>query len=321
MQAVRLVGPQRFEFTDVDVPAPKQGEVLVKIEALSVCGSDLRSYDRVLPEEQYPLPIGRPCHEVVGVIEESLADNIKRGQRVIAVTNQGGMVEYAAVTSDLIVPVPDSLDDPSLWVLCQPVGTVIYAMQKLGSVLGKKVVVLGQGPIGLTFTEFLARGGASQVIVTDVIDFRLETAKRLGATHTINAAREDVAEAVKQITGGEMADITIEACGRPETCHQAFEVLKRLGTSVIFGMTHTEDIFEFNWAMMYSKLPNIIVTNSAAAGERVDNVKIAVDLVNQGRFDVAHMVTHRLSWKDVSRAFELYSKKNEESLKVLMSVS
>src|SRR5207253_3136429 len=106
----------------------------------------------------------------------------------------GAMVECASVPTDLIVAVPESDMDPSLWVLCQPVGTVMYSMKRIGSVLGKRVVVVGQGPIGLAFTDLLVRHGASQVIVTDVHEYRLGVARKLGATHTIHAREDDVVE-------------------------------------------------------------------------------------------------------------------------------
>src|SRR5438132_1419936 len=92
----------------------------------AIGGSDLKYYERNLPREAYPLPVGRPCHEVVGVVEESRDERFKPGQRVIASTGAGGMVEFASVPGSLLVPLPEMNSDPSLWVLCQPVGTVIY---------------------------------------------------------------------------------------------------------------------------------------------------------------------------------------------------
>jgi L-iditol 2-dehydrogenase len=205
-------------------------------------------------------------------------------------------------------------------VLAQPVGTVIYAVQKMGSVLGKSVVVLGQGPIGLSFTDLVARAGAIKVIVSDVVDSRLEIAKKVGATHTINAARENVIETVKEITKGEMADFSVEACGLPETCNQACNVLKMHGTTIIFGMPHGDPIFPFDWAGMYYKLPNIIVTNSARAGEVVDNVKIAVDLFAQGKLDPSFMVTHKVPFAELSRAYEMFSRRTDGAVKVLITL-
>jgi threonine dehydrogenase-like Zn-dependent dehydrogenase len=318
MKAARIVGPRQFEILNVDVPAPKPGEVLVRMEHLSICGSDLRTYDRVLPEEEYPLATGGPCHECYGVVEESFDDRIKKGQRVIALS--GGLVEYAAVPVRDIVPVADNMDS-ELAVLCQPAGTVLYSCQQIGAILGQRVVVYGQGPIGLSFTDFLVRGGAEQVIVADRHDYRLEVAKRLGATHTVNAGREDVVEAVREITGGAMADVAIEACGRPEAYNNMFRSIRHQGLCIVFGLQH--DIgapLTLDWESMYERLPRVITTSSARVGERARTVASVVSLVSQGRLDLSHLLTHKMPFEQVGEAFDMYSNKKDNSLKILLNV-
>ncbi len=321
MRAARLVGPRRFEIlNDAPMPAPQPGEVLVRMEHVSICGSDLLTYDRVFPEEEYPLRIGIPCHECLGVVEESYDDSVRKGQRVIALNYTGGLVEYTTLPAGRCVPVPENtIPDPSLWVLCQPVGTVIYAVQQMGSVLGKKVAVLGQGPIGLAFTDLLTRAGASRIIVTDVVDHRLEMAKSIGATHAINAAREDVVGTINELTNGG-ADVVVDACGLPETANQVFNVLRVKGLAVIFGMPHGEPVFPFEWAAMFNRLAHVIVTNSARAGEVVPAVQTCVDLVAQGRLDMSYMVTHRLPLSEVGRAYELFSGRKDNAVKVLIAI-
>jgi S-(hydroxymethyl)mycothiol dehydrogenase len=116
-----------------------------------------------------------------------------------------------------------------------------------------------------------------------------------------------------------MADVAVEAVGRPETCHQVFDALRMHGTAIIFGIAHDEDVFEFNWTGMANKLPSMIVTNSARSGDMPDTVAITVDLVSQGRLSVDHLLTHRMGWQDVDRAFETYSQKAENSLKIVMN--
>src|SRR5262249_944207 len=153
-----------------------------------------------------------------------------------------------------------------------------------------RVAVIGQGPIGLCFTDLLVRHGAREVIVTDNHDYRLEWSRKLGATHTINARQENVAERVQEITEGSGGDVSVEACGLAETYHQVFDVLRKQGTAVVFGVPHLQDVFPFDWGTVYTKLPTIIVTNSAQAGERVDSVGLCVELVAQGRLDLSYLV-------------------------------
>ena len=319
MKAARLVSPREFEILQVPTPDPQPGEVLVRMEHLSICGSDLRTYDQALPEASYPLAIGTPCHECAGVVEQSMDESVKPGQRVVALTYAGGLVEYATMPARDAVPVPDS-EDPALWVLCQPTGTVLYACQEMGSVLGKRVVVLGQGPIGLTFAHLIERMGATQVIVTDVHDYRLEMSKTFGATHTINARRENVVEAIAEITGGAMADIAVEAVGVFETRQQVFDVLHQKGLAIIFGIPHGGDVFPFNWWTMYEKLPRMIVVNSRRAGEVVDAVRTCVDLVAQGRLDFSRLVTHRMPFEDLGRAYDTFAGRKDGAIKVILSV-
>jgi L-iditol 2-dehydrogenase len=320
VKAAQLVAPQTFRFCDVPPPVPVDGQVLVRMDYLAVCGSDLKFYDRQLPESMYPLAPGRPCHECVATIEDSTVASFVRGQRVIALPHSGALLEYAAVPADLLVSLPESDVDPALWVLCQPMGTVLYALDRIGSVLGKRVVVVGAGPIGLCFTDLLVRLGARQVIVTDVHRYRLDVACRLGATDVVDASREDVRARVAALTDGQMADVAIEACGLRETYQQVFDVLRKLGTAVIFGVPHLEDSFALDWEAAYRKLPNIIVTNSSQAGERTSWVETCVDLVAQGRLDPSYLLTHRFGWDEIPRAFDVASTQKHQALKCVIRV-
>ncbi len=319
MKAARLVGPRQFEILDAPMPSIRDGEVLVRMQHLAVCGSDLRTYDHTLPEENYPLAIGAPCHECVGVVEESHHPGIEKGEHVIALT--GGLLEYAAVPAHEIVKLPPGVD-PNIAILCQPAGTVLYSCQQMGTILGQRIVVIGQGPIGLNFTDLLVRGGALQVIVADRHDYRLEHSRRLGATHTVNVTNEDLIERVREITGGAMADIAVEACGRPEAFNQMFQLLRHQGLAILFGLQHDlgQGYVPLDWESMYERLPRMITTSSARVGERAKTVAAVVDLVSRGRLDLSYQATHRVSFEDVGKAFEMYSGKVDNSLKVIIDL-
>lgn len=319
MEAARLAAYRRFEFVQVPMPEPTEDEVLVRMEYVSLCGSDLRFYDRQFPDDAYPLATGIPCHECVGIVEHSNVKGLVPGQRVIAL-HGAGLAEYVAVPARRVVPVPSVPFDPAMWVLCQPVATVVHAVRELKGVLGKRVVIIGQGPIGLTFTNLISAHGAQQVIAVDLLEYRLDKARHLGATHTINCSNVDLREAVSEITHGAMADITVDAAGRPEAAHNVFEVLRLRGTVLLFGLAHDEPIFPFDWTLLERRLPNIIVTNGSQSGELAAAVDITVHLVAEGRLRVDHLVSHRLSWHQVGRAFDLYSQKTDDALKVIMNM-
>ena len=227
MKAAHLVGPKHFEIVDTEVPEVSDGNCLVNLERWSICGSDMRyEYGTVFPEEHYPVDVGAPCHELAGTIVESRSDEWREGQRVIIIpdTHQG-LVEYYESLPNRIIALPDD-GDIGEWLMCQPSGTVLFALQQLGTLLGRTVLVIGQGAIGQSFTAIAARAGARRVIAADLFDYRLEYSTRLGATHTINPSTELLDEAVEEITGGELADVTVEAAGYTDTFAAACRLVK-----------------------------------------------------------------------------------------------
>ena len=109
MKAARLVAPQTFDFVELEEPTPIDGEAKIRIEATSVCGSDIHGiYHADLPEESFPLAPGVPCHEIAGTIVESKTDALKEGQRAIVLPTRGmgGLSEYLVQTPDRVLPVP-----------------------------------------------------------------------------------------------------------------------------------------------------------------------------------------------------------------------
>lgn len=320
MRAAQLSGPKHFDFVDVEPPSPQEGEVLVRVQRISVCGSDLRTYDRVLAEEEYPLAPGRPNHECAGVVEESRAEGYVSGQRVIILPYpQYGLAEYLVEGTNRLIPLPDD-GDLSTLLMCQPMGTVLYSCQQIGGVLGKRVAILGQGAVGLTFARFMADQGARQVIVSDLLPYRLEAAKEWGATHVINASKENVPEAVAEITSGEMADVVVEAAGRSATANQVFEVVKKQGLVALFGLPLHHNTFPFNYSTMMDKLPTVLVTVGSRTDDPSGYVKECVNLVSEGLLDPSPLITHRLPFDDVQKAYDMYSDKKDNVIKVVLEL-
>ena len=321
MRSMRVVGPRRFDEQELPNPEVIDGQVLIKLERLSVCGSDLRIFDRILPEEDYPLESGRPCHECAGVIVESKNDSLEVGQRVIVLpSTSAGLVEYLAEPPERIIPIP-SYGDLSSWVMCQHMGTVMYSADRLGSVVGKRVVVLGQGPIGLNFTYWMSQLGAKQIIAVDLLDYRLTVSEKLGATETINSSKDDVIKAIPELTDGNQADVVIEAAGTAETINQMFSIIRKMGTAVLFGQPHYEDVLPINYDVMMSSLATILPTiSSRPPNDPTSHIKHCVDLVDQKRINLDHLVTHSFPFGDAQKAFELYSDKEDNVLKVIMEL-
>ncbi|MBM3943775.1 MAG: zinc-binding dehydrogenase [SAR202 cluster bacterium] len=323
MKAARLVGPKHFEFVDVPQPTPKDGQCLIKLERASVCGSDIRAhYGPILSEEHYPLDPGQPCHEVAGVVVDSRTDSFREGQRVIVIPARGvggGLQEYMVSGPERMALLPDegSLDD---WVMCQPSGTVLYSCSRMGSVLGKNVLILGQGSIGLCFTMLVSRLGARSVITADLLDYRLDKSREFGATHPINPSQENLSEAVLEITKGVGADVTIEAAGYPETFNLALSQVKQFGTVMVFGVQMDKFIpIEHNYLM--DKMPTIIPTTGARSGDPITQIRDMVSLRQRGWCDPAKLITHRMGLSDVQRAYDTYEQYQDGIIKVVMDIN
>lgn len=319
MRAARLTSPQTLELVDVPEPTIQDGEVLVHMEKLSICGSDMLTFSEVLPEEEYPTDPGRPNHECVGVVEESRSDEFLPGQRVILFPSNGnGMAEYLVEPPDRLVHLPDD-GELENWVMCQHMGTILYGISRLGDVVGKRIAVLGQGAIGLGFTNFLSRMNIAELITTDLLDYRLDLSKRLGATYTVNAGREDSVEVIREITKGEGADIVIEAAGKSVTARQALFAAKLSGMVEYFGVPH-DDVFPYDFRHFWDQQLTLISTSSGRVGAMHKYVTQVVHMVDQGRIDPSVLVTHRLGMDDMQKAYTMYENHEDGIIKVVMTV-
>ncbi len=322
MKAAQITGPKRFDVIEADMPKVNDGQCLIRLECWSVCGSDIRhGYGPVLPEEQYPMRVGAPCHECAGTIVESRTDEFKEGQRVIVLpsrTSTGGLVEYLAGDPGRMALLPDD-GDLADWVMCQPSGTVLFSCQQMGTILGKDVLIIGQGGIGLSFTAICARAGARKVIVADLFDNRLKMAKKFGATHTINPSKEKLDETVEEITGGAMPDISVEAGGYPDTFNAALRLIKQFGTVIVFGIPEF-DTFPLEWrgTGLLRKQPRIIPTQGAATPDPITQIRTMIELKARGWWNPGEMVTHVMDFDDVKKAYDYYENRTDGAIKVVL---
>ncbi|GIS94611.1 MAG: zinc-binding dehydrogenase [Chloroflexota bacterium] len=321
MRAARLAGPKHFEFIDTDMPVAGDGECLIKLERVSVCGSDCRHGFNIHPEEEYPMEPGRPCHELAGVIVESRTDEYREGQRVIAIParGSGGLMEYMTSDPSRMILLPDEgpLDE---WVMCQPSGTVLYSCQQMPNILGKNVVIMGQGSIGLSFAMITSRMGASNVAVVDPLDYRLEKSKHFGSTHQINPDKENVDEAVLDITDGVGPDVIVEASGYPGPFNDCFRLVRQFGTIMVFGVQADDFVpVEHNYIM--DKQPRMIGTTGARSGDPTTQIKHMVALRQRGWCEPADLITHRMDFSDVQKAYDMYDTQQDEIIKVIIDIN
>ncbi len=321
MKAARLTSPKHFEILETETPTAQDGQCLIKLERVSVCGSDIRHAFQVNPEETYPMDFGAGCHELAGVVVESRTDAFQEGQRAIVIPQPGtgGLLEYIVSDPSRMILLPDEgpLDE---WVMCQPSGTVLFSCQQMPNLLGKNVLVMGQGSIGLSFTMITSRIGARNVIAADLLDYRLEKSKEFGATHTVNPDKEDLEEAVNEITGGVGPDVVVEAAGYPDTFNMCLKLVRQFGTAIIFGV-QTDDFIPLEHSWLMQKQPRIIPTNGARSGNVIAHIQEIVALRERGWCDPAKLITHRVGFSDVQKAYDMYDQRQDNVIKVVMNLN
>jgi len=327
MKIARLVAPRKFEFQTVTDPVMGENESIIKLERWSICGTDIRAaYGQELSEDKYPLGIGEPCHELAGTIVDTKDNNLKIGDRAIVfptVGGYGGLVEFLSLPSSNIVKLP-SHGDLSEWVVCQPASTAMYGCKSIGSWIGKTVAIIGQGGIGLSFTAMISKLGAERIIACDNLPYRLKYAKQFGATDSLNGNEVALDEGVKELTNGGMVDVVVDAAGYSESFEMAPKLLKREGTFILFGIHHEIDSSDkILSAQSVNELirDEIVIKSIGPAGRAnpTEHIKEMIRLKERGWWDPANLITHKMKLKEVNEAYEMYEKRKDNIIKVVMS--
>jgi L-iditol 2-dehydrogenase len=307
MRAIDFVGPGKIVLRD-DVPAPevKDGEVVIQCSHIALCGTNMGPYlyDGRWAAEDISRPPGWLGHENIGRIVQSRVKQWPEGTLVLAdPEDRNGFAEYIVAKPHGLAHLPENVPDLAAMIVAQPLATVLRAMARTGPVINQTCAVIGQGPMGLIFTHLLGRMGASRVIAIDRVGWRLRWARRFGATDVIDASKENVIEAVRELTGGQMVDFCVEAVGRPEALTTAAHLPRRRGRLFVFGVPH-HDQQPFPWFAIVGKEVEI---TSTMGPECREFFQTAIDMVAQGRVDLTAMVTPRMPWEQAAKAFEMYA--------------
>lgn len=321
MRAVQVVAPSRAEFVTAPMPILRPGHALVRALLLSLCGSDVRML-YYAPSEEYPCAIGTTGHEMIGVVEavDAPESALKAGDIALTLAPyHTAMAEYfvAPVENVLVLPRGRPLEH---LLMAQQLGTVIYACTRLPNVVGKDIVVIGQGSAGLFFDAKLRRMGANRVIGLDVKEARVAAGLEFGATHTLNCAKTDPLQAVQEITAGQLADVVIEAAGEVDAINLAPELIKVGGHLLFFGIPRETD-FVFNYWTLFRKYCH---TTTAGASTLFDpgrrSFRMALDLIDRGEIDVSPMITHQFPFERVVEAYELARTRLDGAIKVIIEM-
>jgi threonine dehydrogenase-like Zn-dependent dehydrogenase len=335
-------------FAVEETPPPRIGEdeLLLRVRAAAICGTDLR----IIRNGHRKLAAGQKIvlgHEFAGVVVEvgAKAGAFQVGQRLgvapnmgcgrcdscirgltnlcpdytaFGITMDGAHTEYvriphAAIAQGNVVTLPEKISFAEA-ALAEPLSCVLSGMRAARVEPGDTVLVFGAGPIGLLHLMLAQVFGAARVLVADVRANRLAQAAELGASATINSAQEDVRRRVLDETAGRGADVVITACSVPAVQEQALELLAPLGRACFFaGLPNSGTRVRLDSNLIHYK--QLLVTGTTGGSPR--DFRMTLNLIAAGRLDVRRVVSHTLPLAEVGRAY--HTALHEETLKIILS--
>jgi len=347
MKAAVLINDREIRFGEVPAPHPKDDQVLIRVHWASICGTDLHIYlGEFKPRVTYPRILG---HEFSGVVE-SVGENVlhlKEGDRVVVdpiiwcnrcpaclhgnqnachflkllgVDVDGGFAEYVVADADKVFKVPQgiSLRDA---VLIELYSLGVHSARKAMIEPGDRVVILGAGRLGLSVLEVIKQTGASWVCSVDLLENRLEIAKKIGADLSINARKKDPVEEILSLTDGLGVDRVIETVGtatemenRDMPIEQAVRMARHGGRIVVMGMgSQYTPVF---WKAFVEKEIQLV-------GSRVTlgDFPRALSLMSQDRFHPDLLISKECGLDETGEAFRLLEEKPDRYLKFLIRVA
>lgn len=314
VKALLLSAPSRLELVDAPVPRPGDDEVLVRVRACGICGSDIHGWDGSTGRRRPPLIMG---HEAAGEIAalgpkvtgwktgdrvtfdstiycgrcapcQAGRVNLCEDRRVLGVApaeyrQDGAFAEYVALPARILYRLPDALTFPQA-AMVEPVSIAIHAVQRVKVTPTDTAVVVGSGMIGLFVVQALRWAGAKRIIAVDLERGRLALARELGATDTIQSDKTDVAAEVARLTGGPGADLAFEVVGISPTLQVALGCVRKGGAVVLVGNLAPKTDFPLQ-SVVTRELT--LYGTCSSAGE----YPLCLDLISRGVIKVEPMVS------------------------------
>ncbi len=352
MKAVVCHGPENYRLEEMETPKVGPGEVVIKVKASGVCASDLKCYlgaplfwgDEA--REAYVIPPVIPGHEFVGEVVDlgegasekhkieigdmAIAEQIlpcwecrycRTGHYWMCQVNtvygfrkpyHGAMAEYMRFPAGAIVHKVPADMPPEKAALIEPLSCSIHAVQRGEIEFGDVVVIAGAGTLGLGMVGAARLKNPGTLIVIDLVDYRLDIAKKLGADIVINAEREDPVKSVLDLTDGYGCDVFIEVTGHPQGVVQGLQMIRKLGTFVEFSVMR--ELVSVDWTIIGdTKELNI---HGAHLGPYT--YPLAIDYIHRGLIDVGPIVTHTLPLEEFQTAIDKVHLA-KDSIKVLLT--
>jgi L-iditol 2-dehydrogenase len=334
MKAAVWYGGKDIRIEDLPTPKIKDDEVLIKVKAVSICGSDVHAYRGVSKRRIPPLVMG---HEFSGeivklgrtvkelkegervVLEPVLScgkcalcqrgrSNICENIRLVGLHLSGAFSEYVPIPASKCHTLPDavSFEEASL---VEPLAVAVHAVNFTSLEKDEDIGILGSGAVGLMTLQVVNNIGAEKIFAIDTLEYRLELAKKLGATTTINAKKEDP---VKEVLDHGGVNTVFEAVGHQRTVQQALSMVRKGGKVVIIGMLDAT----MELGMLDVTVKEIEIKGSY--GYTSNDFKQALTLIAKGKVEVKPLITHVLPLHDIAKGFDILSQGAENVIKVVL---
>jgi len=343
MTAGLLTGVRQMEVCQIPKPEPGPWEMLIAVKACSICGSDIRTFNHGNNRVTYPTVIGHEMSgDVVAVGPQvkgyEVGDRICVGADIPAMDDDwskngmanlsdvnyaigyqfpGGFSEYCllnemTVRFGPIGKMPAHLDYDQACMV-EPLACCINGLERVFMSPGKTVLIMGAGPIGMLLYRASVAFGAGAVVMVDIDEHRVEMAKSLGVSSVYCATGDALKALTADITQNEGFNIIFTACPSPDAHEAAIELISKRGFVNLFGglPKNSRDISLQSNTLHYKEA---YVTGSHGSSPR--QFKLALDMISNGRIEVASLVTHRFALTDIHQAFE--TMESREGLKVVV---
>lgn len=337
MKAIVLQEPGRFALEELPVPRAEDGHVVVRVRAVGICGSDLHAYNGAQPFFEYPQV---PGHEICGIVHElpGRAGDLQPGDhvvidptipcgrcyacgigrynccpnlRVIGVHTSGGLAEFVSVPQQNVYSLPHDIPF-EVGALVEPLAVGVQANERGRISEGETVVIIGAGMIGLAVL-MVARARGARTLIADMRAARLEKAVQIRADAVVDVREADLADEVRDFTGGEGANVVVEAVGSVETVRSALDLVSPGGRIVILGLC--PDSVPLPVTLLVRKETELIASR-LNAGRFPDVIGMLID----GRLAPAPVITHRVSLEEVDPTFRMLSAPDSSAVKAIVEL-
>jgi threonine dehydrogenase-like Zn-dependent dehydrogenase len=324
-RVAQIIAPKQFEVIEEEIQPIKSNELLAKVISIGLCHSDVPAYlgkstiavndkgEYIKGEIKYPVRVG---HEPIGIVEE-VGEDLKGGAfkegDYITGPISPSYASYVTVNplTTRVVTVPKDMRKID-YCLGEPLMCISNIVRAAAPVFGDNVAVIGCGMMGLTTMSGLAKSAAFELIGIDLVNSRLELAKKYGATQTVNPKEVDAVAAIKEMTGGKGVDIAVEISGSMAGFSLACKIVKG-GTVNSFGarakilipsLYGLPQMMDAGYDLMY-KSPIIHSTHPMYSKDYMDDLRKGIEGYKRNIFPLDSMITHEFKLEDINEAFEM----------------